>query len=188
VTRIIGLSGSLRRQSFNTALLNAAVEFVPEGVTLQIESIAQIPLYDGDLEAQGLPPAVVRLKDEIAGCDGLLLSTPEYNNSMPGVLKNAIDWLSRPPSDIARVFNSRPIAVMGATPGPFGTVLSQNAWLSVIRTLRMRPWLEGRLMLSRASNAFDAQGKLTDEHTRKQLQDFIRGYALFLQEKGRTSI
>jgi chromate reductase len=180
VTRIIGLSGSLRRQSFNTSLLQAAVEFVPDGVTLQIESIAGIPLYDGDVEAQGMPESVVKLKDAIASCDGLLLSTPEYNNSMPGVLKNAIDWLTRPASDIPRVFGSRPIAVMGATPGPFGTILSQNAWLSVIRTLRMRPWLDGRMMLSRAGAAFDAQGKLVDEHARKNLQEFIRGYAQFL--------
>ena len=180
MTRIIGLSGSLRRQSFNTSLLHAAVEFVPDGVTLQIESIAGIPLYDGDLEAQGMPDAVVALKEAIASCDGLLLSTPEYNNSMPGVLKNAIDWLTRPASDIPRVFGSRPIAVMGATPGPFGTILSQNAWLSVIRTLRMRPWLDGRMMLSRAGAAFDAQGKLVDEHARKNLQEFIRGYAQFL--------
>jgi chromate reductase len=180
VIRIIGLSGSLRRQSFNTALLNAALEFVPAGVTLQIESIAQIPLYDGDLEAQGIPQAVARLKDEIASCDGLLISTPEYNNSVPGVLKNAIDWLTRPASDIPRVFGKRPIAIMGATPGPFGTILSQNAWLSVIRTLRMRPWLDGRMMLSRAGSAFDAQGKLTDEHARKQLQEFVGGYAEYL--------
>jgi chromate reductase, NAD(P)H dehydrogenase (quinone) len=183
MTRIIGLSGSLRRQSFNTALLHAAAEFLPDGVMLQIESIAGIPLYDGDLEAQGLPQAVVRLKDEIAAGDGLLVSTPEYNNSMPGVLKNAIDWLTRPPGDIPRVFGKRPIAIMGATPGQFGTILSQNAWLSVIRTLRMRPWLDGRMMLSRAGAAFDAQGKLTDDHARKQLQEFVRGYAEFLGAK-----
>ena len=184
MTRIIGLSGSLRRQSFNTALLHAAVEFMPDGVTLQIESIAQIPLYDGDVEAtQGLPEAVVRLKDEIAASDGLLICTPEYNNSMPGVLKNAIDWLSRPPADVPRVFGKRPIAIMGATPGQFGTVLAQNAWLSVIRTLRMRPWLDGRMMLPRAGTAFDADGRLIDEHARKQLEEFVRGYGEWV--KGR---
>jgi chromate reductase, NAD(P)H dehydrogenase (quinone) len=181
MTRIIGLSGSLRRQSYNTGLLNAALEFMPAGITLQIESIAQIPLYDGDLEAQGIPQVVARLKDEIARCDGLLISTPEYNNSIPGVLKNAIDWLSRPSADIPRVFGRRPIAIMGTTPGPFGTTLAQNAWLSVVRTLRMRPWLDGRLMLSHADTLFDAQGTLTDERARKKLQEFVGAYAEYLQ-------
>src|SRR5690349_14078305 len=121
-------------------LLAAAVDAAPDGTTIEIESIDGIPLYDGDLEAeQGVPAAVQRLKQRIAGAGGLLIVTPEYNNSIPGVLKNAIDWLSRPPADIPRVFRGRPVAIMGATPGPGGTALSQAAWLPVIRTLGMRP-------------------------------------------------
>jgi len=103
-----------------------------------------IPLYDGDLEAaEGLPQAVRDLKARVIACDGLLLATPEYNNGVPGVLKNAIDWLSRPVSDIPQVFGNRPVApvaVSGASPGGFGTILTQDAWLSVLRTLRMCPW------------------------------------------------
>ena len=101
---IIGLCGSLRRASFNLMLLHAAVEAAAPGSSIEIESIREIPLYDEDVEAdQGTPRAVQRLKDRIAGSDGVLIATPEYNNSMPGVLKNAIDWLSRPASDIGRV-------------------------------------------------------------------------------------
>jgi NAD(P)H-dependent FMN reductase len=108
---IMGLCGSLRRASFNLMLLHAAVESAPPETSVEIEFIREIPLYDGDVEAeQGIPPVVHRLKDRIAGADGVLIVTPEYNNSMPGVLKSAIDWLSRPASEIRRVFRGRPIA------------------------------------------------------------------------------
>jgi NAD(P)H-dependent FMN reductase len=109
---IIGLCGSLRHASVNLMLMHAAAEAAPPGISIDIESIRDIPLYDGDVEAdRGIPPAVNRLKDRIAGADGVLVVTPEYNNSLPGVLKNAIDWLSRPASDIGRVFRGRPVAL-----------------------------------------------------------------------------
>ena len=182
MTTIIGISGSLRRQSLNSSLLRAAVDLVPAGVTLEIASIRDIPLYDGDLEAQGIPAAVSALKDRIAETQGLLLCTPEYNNSIPGVLKNAIDWLSRPSDDIARVFGGKPVAVMGASPGPYGTLLSQTAWLPVLRTLRTQPWFEGRLMVARASTVFNEQGDLIDEKVRGQLRQFVQGFAEFAAE------
>ena len=104
---VIGISGSLRKGSYNSALLRAAVELMPQGAELRTETIRDITLYDGDVEAeQGIPAAVAALKDTIAAADGLLLVTPEYNNSIPGVFKNAIDWLSRPPADIPRVFEA----------------------------------------------------------------------------------
>lgn len=181
--KLVGVAGSLRRLSFNKGLLNAAAELLPAGATLEIVPIDDIPLYDADVEAaDGIPPAVTRLKNAIAGADGLLLATPEYNNSIPGVFKNVIDWASRPPADIGRVFGGRPVALIGASPGGFGTILSQDAWLSVLRTLGTRPWFEGRLMASRASGLFDEQGRLTDASTRDRLRDFIAGFVAFLGE------
>jgi NAD(P)H-dependent FMN reductase len=177
---IIGLCGSLRRGSFNLMLLRAAVEAAPPGTSIEAESIREIPLYDADVEAeQGLPPAVQRLKGRLAAADGLLIVTPEYNNSMPGVLKNAIDWLSRPPADIPRVFRGRPVAVMGATPGQGGTALSQAAWLPVLRTLGMRPWFEGRVLISGAAKVFDSEGRVVDAAARDRIRTFIEGFAAF---------
>lgn len=178
--RIVGISGSLRRGSLNTALLRAASELMPTGSELQIESIEGIPLYNGDVEsAEGIPARVAEIKKGIAAADGLILATPEYNNSIPGVFKNAVDWLSRPPSDIKAVFGGKPVAIMGASPGGFGTVLSQNAWLSVLRTLGTNPWFGGRMLVSRAESVFDETGKMKDEAVRKQLQQFLSGFVEF---------
>ncbi len=182
MTRIIGISGSLRRGSFNSALLRVALELMPAGVELKIESIEGIPLYNGDVEAsEGIPTRVAELKTAIAEADGLLLATPEYNNSMPGVLKNVIDWLSRPASDIPTVFGDKPVAVMGASQGGFGTILSQNAWLPVLRTLGTRPYFGGRLLVSRAQTVFDENGSLKDEAIRKQLEQFLNGFVEFVK-------
>lgn len=177
---IIGLCGSLRHGSFNRMLLRAAVEVAPPGTVIQPESIREIPLYDGDVEdEQGLPAAVHRLKDRIAEADGLLIVTPEYNASMPGVLKNAVDWLSRPAADISRVFRGRPVAIMGATPGPGGTALSQAAWLPVVRRLGMRPWFEGGVLISEACVVFDTDGRIADAEIRERIRRFVEGFAAF---------
>jgi chromate reductase, NAD(P)H dehydrogenase (quinone) len=182
MTTILGLSGSLRAGSYNTALLRAAATLMPAGAKLEVATLQGIPLYDGDVEARdGIPAAVQELKDRIVACDGLLLATPEYNNGIPGVLKNGIDWLSRPNADIARVFGNRPVAVIGASPGGFGTILAQNAWLPVLRTLGTRPWFGGRLMVSRAGQVFDASGEMTDEKIKAQLQQFLQGFVASLQ-------
>jgi chromate reductase len=178
--KLVGLSGSLRQGSFNSALLRAARGLMPEGAVLDIRSIRDIPLYDGDVEAaQGIPPSVAALKDAVAAANGLLLATPEYNNSIPGVFKNAIDWLSRPPADIKRVFGGKPVALIGASPGGFGTILSQNAWLPVLRTLGTEFWSEGRLLVSRAQNVFDANGDLSDQKIAEQLRVFLHGFVAF---------
>jgi NAD(P)H-dependent FMN reductase len=178
---ILGLSGSLRAGSFNTALLRAAAGLMPAGSRLELATLHGIPLYDGDVEARdGIPAAVQAMRERIVACDGLLLATPEYNNGIPGVLKNGIDWLSRPPADIARVFGNRPVAVTGASPGGFGTVLAQNAWLPVLRTLGTRPWFGGRLMVSRAGQVFDASGAMVDEKIREQLKQYLHGFVAFL--------
>jgi len=187
MTRLIGISGALRRASFNTAVLNAAVELAPAGCELVAGSIRGIPLYDGDVEAaEGIPPAVAELKELIVGADGLILFTPEYNNGIPGVFKNAIDWLSRPSSDIARVFAGKPVAICGASPGALGTVLSQNAWLPVLRTLGTDLWSGGRLLVSRANTLMDADGRLADEATRARLAQFVAGFAAYVQSRSGT--
>jgi len=179
--KLVGISGSLRKGSFNTALLGAAVGLAPEGVELVPETIHGIPLYDADVEAaDGIPDKVRQLKDLVADADGLVLFTPEYNNSLPGVFKNAIDWMSRPANDIARVFGGKPVAVLGASPGNFGTILSQSAWLPVLRTLGTNPWFGGRLMVSRAGTVFDAEGRITDEKVAQNLAAFIAGFAGYI--------
>lgn len=185
MVKLIGVSGSLRKGSFNAALLSAATGLMPEGATLEVGTIRGIPLYDADLEAEhGIPEAVATLKDQIAAADGLLMVTPEYNNSMPGVFKNAIDWLSRPPADIARVFRGKPTAIIGASPGGFGTILSQNAWLPVLHTLGAEHWSGGRLLVSRAGGVFDADGRLSDEKIAEQLKGFLAGFAAHLAGRG----
>lgn len=177
MTRILGISGSLRSASLNTALLRAAQALSITGVELEIATLHGIPLYDGDLEQrEGIPAAVTALKEKVIASQGVILATPEYNSSVPGVLKNAIDWLSRPPEDIPRVYGGRPFALIGATPSGFGTILSQNAWLGVLRHLGTRQWA-GRMMVSRAGQVFDAGGRLTDEAVAGQLREFVAKFA-----------
>ena len=177
MTTLIGLSGSLRAGSFNTALIRAAAGLMPGDAQLQAKTIHGIPLYDGDVEtATGIPAAVRELGDAIANADGLLLATPEYNNSIPGPFKNAIDWLSRIEDGPRPIFTGKPVAVIGASPGGFGTLLAQDAWLSVLRTLETRPWFGGRLLVSRAAGVFNAEGQLADEKTKEKLREFLAGF------------
>ena len=184
MTKLVAISGSLRKGSFNTALMRAAIAMAPEGVEIVESTIRGIPLYDGDEEAvNGVPEAAAKLKDLVAAADGVMLFTPEYNNSIPGVLKNAIDWMTRPPADISRVFSDKPFAIAGASPGNFGTVLSQEAWLPVMRTLRTRPWFGTKLMVSKASSVFDGDGRIVDEATDKRLRDFVEGFVAFVRER-----
>ncbi len=178
MTRILGISGSLRAGSYNTALLRAARQVAGDGIDLEAATLHGIPLYDGDAEARdGIPAAVAALKDQIVASDGVLLVTPEYNNGIPGVFKNAIDWLSRPVADIPRIFGERPFALIGASPGGFGTVMSQAHWLPVLKKLGVHLWPDGTLMVSRAGGVFDAEGNLVDEKVRGQLAGFVQGFA-----------
>jgi len=185
MANILGISGSLRKKSFNTAILAAAAELAPGTARVTIHSIRDIPLYDGDVEASGLPAPVVELKEAIVAADALLIATPEYNNSIPGVAKNAIDWLSRPAADIPRVFGNKPAVVMGATPGPNNTLLAQAAWLPVLRTLGTAYWSGGRMIVGGAGKLFDADGRLTDEPTRDRLKKFVEGFAAFVERHNR---
>ncbi|MGJ8616570.1 MAG: NADPH-dependent FMN reductase [Sulfitobacter sp.] len=180
MTTILGLSGSLRRGSYNAGLLRAAAELAPDTVTIETGSIRDVPLYDADEEAKsGLPDAVQKLQSQLAASDALLLVTPEYNNGVPGVFKNAIDWMSRGPG--LDMFVGKPVAVIGASPGGFGTIMAQDHWLPVLRTLRTRPWQDGRLMVSKAGNLFDVEGNLMDEKTRERLAEFVAGFAKMIE-------
>jgi chromate reductase, NAD(P)H dehydrogenase (quinone) len=183
-TTIIGIAGSLRKESFNGALLRAAKEARPENAALEIASIRGVPLYDADVETEsGVPGVVTQLKDRVAAADGLLLVTPEYNNSIPGVFKNAIDWMTRPPGDIKRVFGNKPVALMGATPGRGATVLAQQAWLPIFRTLGTRAWFGPRITVASAGSVFGASGELLDEQLRRQLETFMAGFVEFIGHK-----
>ena len=178
--RLIGISGSLRQASFNTALLRAAQSSLPPDTELELKTLLGIPLYDADVEARdGIPPCVAALKSAITAADCLLLATPEYNNGIPGVFKNAIDWLSRPSSDIPRVFGAKPVALIGVSAGGSGTVLSQAAWLPVLKSLRTNVWSGGRVLVSRASTAFGEDGMLKDAPAQAQLRDFLQGFVAF---------
>ncbi|MDM7458714.1 MAG: NADPH-dependent FMN reductase [Paracoccus sp. (in: a-proteobacteria)] len=176
MTRILGLSGSLRRASFNSGLLRAAAELAPEGVRIEIGSIEGVPLYDADLEkALGAPAPVAALRSALETADGLMLFSPEYNGSIPGVFKNAIDWISS--GESVALFRNKPVAILGASPGGLGTALGQVHCLPVLRALGARPWQEQRLMVSGAESLFDRSGDLTDENTRKMLARFVAGFA-----------
>jgi NAD(P)H-dependent FMN reductase len=132
-----------------------------------------------------VPDAVAALKEAIFAADGLVIATPEYNNSIPGVFKNAIDWLSRPPADIKRVFHGKPVAIIGASTGGFGTVLAQAAWLPVLRTLGTTVFSGGRVAVSRAATAFNADGTLVDEAATQQLRVFLANFVASLPTRAR---
>jgi len=171
---ILGISGSLRRESLNTRALAAAREEAPEGVRIEPFDLAPIPLYDEDVRQQGLPDSVQALRRGIAEADGLLIATPEYNYSIPGVLKNAIDWASRPPD---QPFNGKPIAIMGASPGRFGTARSQYHLRQVFVALNGLVLNKPEVMMAGANNLFDDDGRLTDDDTRGFVRKLVEALA-----------
>lgn len=180
MTTIIGLSGSLRKGSFNTALLHVAAEVAPEGCRVQVDSIRGIPLYNADLEAKLPPEHVTELQAKIDAADGLLLVSPEYNQSIPGVFKNAIDWLSSFPLGGDRIFRGLPVGLIGASAMWSGTLNAQTAWLPVFRGLAMKPWMGATLHVGGARDKFDEGGTLTDAATREALTKWMAGFAEFV--------
>ncbi len=178
MVHLVGIPGSLRAGSYNRALLRAAAERLPAGATMTVHDLAGIPLYHGDEEtADGIPDAVQALSDAVAAADGLVLATPEYNGGLPGVFKNAVDWLSRVPGAIPEVLKGKPVALMGATPGRTGTANAQNAWLPVLRSLRMKLWVEGGpLAVAGAGDVFDETGSLADAVLDERLQAYLAGF------------
>jgi len=172
---VIGISGSLRKGSFNTAALRAAQGLAPEGMTIERAEIGDLPLYNDDVRAAGFPPPAERLRAQIAAADAVLLVTPEYNYSISGVLKNAIDWASRPPN---QPFEAKPVAIMGASPGLFGSARAQYHLRQMLIFLNAMPVNRPEVMIGQAQNKFDADGNLTDEPTR----EFIRKLLVALRD------
>ena len=161
--RILGIAGSLRRESYNRAALRAAIELVPEGATIEVFELDGLPGFNQDEELN--PPAkVVELKRRIREADAVLFVTPEYNYSIPGVLKNAIDWASRPYGDSA--WNGKPAAIMGASVGTIATARAQYHLRQMMVFLNMFPINQPEVMIGTAQDRFDAQGNLTDDMTK----------------------
>lgn len=178
-SRVLALSGSLRQASFNTALAHAAKALAPQGMEVEVATLHGIPLYDGDVETgDGIPDAVHALKARILHADALLLVTPEYNNGVPGVLKNGIDWLSR--ADGKAIFARRPTGLIGASMGGFGTLSSQTAWLPTLKMLGVNLYSGGSVLVSRAQNAFAADGALADAAGQKNLAAYLAGFQEFV--------
>jgi chromate reductase len=171
----LGISGSLRKGSFNTAALRAALELVPDGLTLDIAAIGEIPLYNEDVRQAGFPPVVQRLRERVLAAEALLFVTPEYNFSVPGVLKNAIDWVSRPPD---QPFNGKPVAMMGASAGNSGTMRAQYHLRQSCVFLNMLPVNKPEVFIAQAAGKFDPAGRLTDQPTR----DFIAQLLVALRD------
>jgi len=172
---VLAIAGSLRRGSFNRGLVRAAVELAPAGVAVEPFDLAPLPLYDEDVQQRGDPDAVRRLKERIAAADALLVATPEYNYSIPGVLKNAVDWASRPAA--TSPLKGKPVAIVGASSGGFGTVRAQLALRQVFVFTESHCLLKPELTVSRAREKFDADGNLTDAPTRDGLRAVLAALA-----------
>ncbi|HKZ08935.1 MAG TPA: NADPH-dependent FMN reductase [Methylomirabilota bacterium] len=185
--RVLGIAGSLRKGSFNRGLLRAAGEMLPEGMTLDVYELGAIPLYNGDVEAQGVPEPVQDFQRRIEAADALLFATPEYNYSMAGVLKNAIDWASRPsPARATQPFNGKPVAMMGASAGMMGTGRAQYHLRQSCVFLNMLPLNKPEVFVAAAQTKFDASGKLVDETARtliRQLLDALAAWTRRLQAR-----
>lgn len=168
--RVLGICGSLRRQSFNRAMLHAAQENLPEGMELSLFDLAPIPLYNDDVYQAGASAPVLEFRKQIAESDALLISSPEYNFSISGVLKNAIDWASRPPTP---PLDNKPLGIMGCSPGGLGTVRGQMSLRQVCLFTNMIPMNKPEMLVSTVHHKFNSEGRLTDEETRKKLHDYL---------------
>src|SRR5713226_8668127 len=171
--KVLGISGSLRKASFNTAALKACAELVPSGMTLTIVRIDDIPIFNQDVFDAGLPEPARRFRAEVAAADGVLIASPEYNFSLSAALKNAIDWGSRPPD---QVFQDKPIAMFSASAGPMGGARVQYDLRRILGQLWGHVLPRPEVFIGSAQGKFDAQGRLTDETTRKFLADLLAGF------------
>ena len=172
--RILGIAGSLRAGSFNRSLLRAAVERAPEDMTIEVFDLAAVPLYNGDVEAAGDPPGVAAFKQAIAATDGVLMATPEYNHGVPGVMKNAIDWASRPPREAP--LGGKPVGLIGASPGITGTARGQSQLRQAFEFTNSYCMPQPELLVFKAHEKFDAEGKLTDRETAEYLKRYLTAF------------
>lgn len=175
---ILGLSGSLRKGSYNTALLRAAAEMLPADMSLEIFPLGELPLFNDDVRVKGYPAPVEELRDKVGAADGILFATPEANYSIPGVLKNAIDWLSRQPDP---PIIGKPITMLGASTGGFGTILAQMHLRQICVLLDMRAMVKPEVKVPFATDKFDADGNLTDETTRKFIKDLVDAFSAWIR-------
>ncbi|MFN3523956.1 MAG: NADPH-dependent FMN reductase [Phenylobacterium sp.] len=176
---VLAFAGSLRAGSYNRALLRAAQELAPEDLSLTLFDLIEVPLYNGDVEAAGDPPAVAAFKAAIAAADGVLIATPEYNHGVPGVTKNAIDWASRPPREAP--LGGKPVAIIGASPGATGTARGQSQLRQAFEFTNSFAMPQPELLVFRAHEKFDEAGRLTDEATRRYLKSFLEAFAAWIR-------
>lgn len=177
---ILVIPGALRARSMNRALAHAAVSLAPAGTTLTVHELHDVPLYDGDAEAAGVPASVTALREAIAAADALFFCTPEYNSSVPGVLKNAIDWASRPP---APPLTGKPAAFAGASPGGFGTIRSQTHLRQVLQFTGVDVMTKPELYFSRASALFGDDGELRDPDATDRLGAHLEAFATWVRAR-----
>jgi chromate reductase len=175
--RVLGISGSLRQGSFNTALLHTAIDLAPPGLSIDVAELRDLPLYDEDVRAKGLPESVLRFRERIAQAQGILVATPEYNFSLPGVLKNAIDWASRPPQ---QPFAGKPLGIMGASSGMSGTMRAQYHLRQVAVFLDMHVMNRPEVFVRSAGEKI-ADGRITDEPTRKVIADHLAAFERWIR-------
>lgn len=171
---VLGIAGSLRQRSYNRAALRAAMELAPAGMTIETFDLAPIPLYDEDVRQRGLPAPVEALREKMRAADALLIATPEYNHSTSGVLKNAVDWASRPPD---QPFDMKPTAIMGASPGRTGTARAQNHLKQSLAALNGFVLNRPGVMIGGAGDVFDDDLRLTDEATREMIAKLLTALA-----------
>jgi len=176
--RVAGIAGSLRQGSLNRALLRTARDMAAPRLVIDVHEIASLPLFNQDIEDDKVPDVVVALRQAVHDADGLLIATPEYNHGVPGVLKNAIDWLSRPPRGSA--LNGKATALMGASPGITGTARAQSQLRQSFVFTNTYAMPQPEVLVSRAHEKFDATGRLTDESTRKFLVTFLEQFAAWI--------
>ena len=177
--RLVGFAGSLRRDSFNQALLTAARELAPADMTLDLITIGQLPFYNADVESKGDPPSVAEFKAAIQEADGVLIATPEHNSGIPGVLTNAIDWASRLPGRAP--ITGKPVAIMGASPSQIGTARAQLHLRQILDHVHARILPSPELLVAKAHQRFDSQLRLTDETTRHLLTTLLERFARWIR-------